>query len=73
MKGNSSRLIIPKQISIELINEKYDYTVPYSSSDFDFWDYNDLKDFVSTHKIKNTTLEKVIKGLGILEDPANKE
>lgn len=73
LKGNSSRLIIPKQISIELINEKYDYTVPYSSSDFDFWDYNDLKDFVSTHKIKNTTLEKVIKGLGILEDPANKE
>ena len=73
LKGSSSRLIIPKQISIELINEKYEYTVPYSSSDFDFWDYNDLKDFVSTHKIENTTLEKVIKGLGILEDPANKE
>ena len=25
------------------------------------------------YKIKNTELEKVIKGLGILEDPANKE
>ena len=73
LKGNSSRLIIPKQISMELKSEKYDYIIPSYSSDFDFWTYDKLKEYCTKNKIKNTELEKVIKGLGILEDPANKE
>lgn len=73
LKGRSSRLIIPKQISLELKSEKYDYIIPSYSSDFDFWTYDELKEYCTKYKIKNTELEKVIKGLGILEDPANKE
>lgn len=73
LKGSSSRLIIPKQISMELKSEKYDYIIPSYSSDFDFWTYDELKEYCTKYKIKNTELEKVIKGLGILEDPANKE
>lgn len=73
LKGSSSRLIIPKQISLELKSEKYDYIIPSYSSDFDFWTYDELKEYCTKYKIKNTELEKVIKGLGILEDPANKE
>ena len=73
LKGSSSRLIIPKQISMELKREKYDYIIPSYSSNFDFWTYDELKEYCTKYKIKNTELEKVIKGLGILEDPANKE
>lgn len=73
LKGSSSRLIIPKQISLELKSEKYDYIIPSYSSDFDFWTYDELKEYCTKYKIKNTELEKVIKGLGIIEDPANKE
>ena len=73
LKGSSSRLIIPKQISMELKREKYDYIIPSYSSDFDFWTYDELNEYCTKYKIKNTELEKVIKGLGILEDPANKE
>ena len=73
LKGSSSRLIIPKQISMEIKSEKYDYIIPSYSSDFDFWTYDELKEYCTKNKIKNTELEKVIKGLGILEDPANKE
>ena len=73
LKGSSSRLIIPKQISMELKSEKYDYIIPSYSSDFDFWTYDELKEYCTKYKINNAELEKVIKGLGILEDPANKE
>ena len=71
LNGSNSRLIIPAQMTLK-IGRTTNYNVMlYGSSGLEFWEYEDLKKYCRENN--NTELEKVIKGLGILEDPANKE
>lgn len=71
LNGSNSRLIIPSQMTLK-IGRTTNYNVMlYGSSGLEFWEYEDLKKYCRENN--NTELEKVIKGLGILEDPANKE
>lgn len=71
LNGSNSRLIIPAQMTLK-IGRTTNYNVMlYGSSGLEFWEYEDLKKYCRENN--NTELEKVIKGLGIIEDPANKE